>query len=109
VARDEEAVKPPDPVLAPYARLEVPGSYYVSGLAVLPEVRGGGLGTRMLGMARERARRHGFRVVSLLVFEQNGSAVRLYERQDFRTIDRAPVVPPERIRYQGDVLMTAPA
>ena len=105
----QETGEPPDPVLAPYAGLEVPGSYYVSGIAVFPEVRGGGLGTRMLQMAKEQARQHGCREVSLLVFEQNGGAVELYERHGFRTIDRAPVVPHACIRYEGEVLlMTAP-
>lgn len=32
-------------------------------------------------------------------------AVGLYERHGFRTIDRAQVVPHERIRYEGDVLL----
>ena len=51
-----EAGEPLDPVLEPYARLEVPGSYHVSGIAVFPEHRGEGLGTRMLEMAKEKAR-----------------------------------------------------
>ena len=44
-----------DPVLEPYARLEVPGSYYVSAMAVFPGHRGKGLGTRMLETAKEQA------------------------------------------------------
>ena len=48
-----------DPVLAPYGELERPGSYYICGMALLPEHRGRGLGTRMLGLAREEARRRG--------------------------------------------------
>ncbi len=39
---------PVDPILEPYAGLEVPGSYYVRAMAVFPEHRGEGLGTRML-------------------------------------------------------------
>jgi ribosomal protein S18 acetylase RimI-like enzyme len=105
----EEAGEPMDPVLEPYARLDVPGSYYVSGMAVFPEYRGRSLGTRMLEIAREKARQSGCREVSLLVFEQNEGAVRLYERNGFEIIDRAPVVPHESIRYKGEVLlMTAP-
>ncbi|MGH3148288.1 MAG: GNAT family N-acetyltransferase, partial [Rubrobacter sp.] len=99
-----------DPVLEPYARLEVPGSYYVSGMAVFPGLRGKGLGTRMLALAGEQARQSGCVQVSLLAFEQNQGAVELYRRQGFRVIDRTNVVPHESIRYTGEVLlMTATA
>lgn len=68
------------------------------------------LGTEMLRIAKEKARQSGCQEVSLLVFTQNEGAVRLYERNGFRVVDRAPVVPHELIRYTGEVLlMTAPA
>jgi ribosomal protein S18 acetylase RimI-like enzyme len=108
--QEEEAGEPVDPILEPYAKLEVPGSYYVSGMAVFPEYRGGSLGTRMLEIVREKARQSGCREVSLLVFEQNEGALRLYERNGFAVIDRALAVPHKLIRYTGEVLlMTAPA
>ena len=103
--QEEEAGAPLDLVLEPYARLEVPGSYYVSGLAVFPQHRGEGLGTRMLELAKEKARQGGYDAVSLLVFEQNEGAVELYRRNGFRVVDRAPVVPHESIRYTGEVLL----
>lgn len=92
-----------DPVLAPYGKLERPGSFYVCGMALFPEHRG--LGTRMLGLAREEARRRGLAEMSLIVFEQNAGAKRLYERHGFREIDRRPVVPHKLIRYTGDALL----
>ena len=105
----KEAGEPMDPVLEPYTKLEVPGSYYISAMATFPEHRGKGLGTRMLEIANGRARENGCPQISLLVFEQNEEAVRLYERKGFEIIDRAPVVPHESIRYTGEVLlMTAP-
>lgn len=106
----EEIDGPMDSVLKPYARLEVPGSYYVSAMAVFPEHRGKGPGTRMLELAKEQTRRSGREQVSLLVFERNEGAVELYRRLGFEIIDRAPVVPHEAIRYAGEVLsMTATA
>jgi ribosomal protein S18 acetylase RimI-like enzyme len=108
--QEGETGEPLDSVLEPYARLEVPSSYYVSGIAVFPEHRGEGLGRRMLEMAKEKARQGGYGEVSLLVFEQNEGAVELYRRNGFRVVDRALVVPHESIRYTGEVLlMTAPA
>ena len=92
-------------VLAPYSELEVPGSYYVCGIALLPECRNHGLGTRFLEIAREQARERGLRILSLLVFEQNEGAVRLYERHGYRVVDRRQVVPHPLIQYGGDVLL----
>lgn len=94
-----------DPVMEPYARLEVPGSLYVCSLAVFDEHRGMGLGTEMLDIARGQARTRGFDVLSLLVFEQNAGAVRLYEREGFEAVGRTAVVPREKIHHTGDVLL----
>ena len=98
---DEEV----DPVLKPYSELEQPGSFYICGMALFPENRGNGLGTRMLELARQQAYQRGFDELSLIVFEQNAGAKRLYERYGFREVDRRPVVPHELIRYTGDALL----
>ncbi len=110
-AEEEAAAEPaagPD-VLRPYRELEVPGSYYISGMALLPEHRNRGLGTRFLRIARDRARERGLDTLSLQAFAQNTGAIRLYERHGFAVIDRRPIVPHELIRYTGDILlMTSP-
>ncbi len=98
--------EPVDPVLEPYS-MEVPGSFYFCSLAVLPEFRGLGLGGKMLDIAREQACERGFGTLSLLVFEQNQGACRLYEREGFEVVDRAQVVPHELIHYTGDLLLMA--
>lgn len=98
--------EPVDPVLEPYS-MEVPGSFYICSLAVLPEFRGLGLGGKMLDIAREQARERGLGTLSLLVFEQNQGACRLYEREGFEVVDRAQVVPHELIHYTGDLLLMA--
>ncbi|MHA1599848.1 MAG: GNAT family N-acetyltransferase [Alphaproteobacteria bacterium] len=96
-------------VLAPYGELEVPGSYYICGVALLPQYQSQGLGSRLCEIAKGLARERGYDELSLLVFEQNMGAVQLYERLGFKEIDRRPLVPHELIRYTGDVLlMTAP-
>lgn len=99
--------EPADAVLEPYERLEIPGSLYICSLAMFAGSRGMGLGTEMLSIAREQARERGLGVLSLLVFEQNAGAVRLYERDGFRVVDRAPVVPHDLIHHTGDVLLMA--
>lgn len=97
--------EPVDPVLAPYARPDVPGSLYVHALAFFPEYRGQGLGTRLLDGAGEMARERGCGELSLRVFEGNRGALRLYRRYGFREVDRAPVVPHRLIGFTGDVLL----
>jgi ribosomal protein S18 acetylase RimI-like enzyme len=96
-------------VLAPYG-LEAPGTWYICALALFPEYQGKGLGTQFLFLARQQARQRGYEELSLLCFEQNEGALRLYKRNGFKAIDRTPVVPHEMIHYTGDLLlMTSPA
>jgi ribosomal protein S18 acetylase RimI-like enzyme len=99
--------EPADPILKPFEELEIPGSFYICALALLPSFRGRGLGTKMLSIARKQARERGFGTLSLLVFEQNEGAVRLYERNGFEVAGRAPVVTHELIDHTGDVLLMA--
>ena len=104
----EELSKTRDQVLAPYS-LEAPGSWYICAMALFPESRGQGLGTKLLPIACGQAQDRGFNELSLLVFEQNTGVVRLYERNGFKTVDRAAVVPHKLIQYTGNILlMTAP-
>jgi ribosomal protein S18 acetylase RimI-like enzyme len=106
-ASAEEPEEPVDPVLEPYGRLEIPGTLYISSLALFDGFRGMGLGTQMLSIARDRARERNLDALSLLVFEHNTGAVRLYEREGFREVDRAPVVPHPLIHHTGDVILMA--
>jgi ribosomal protein S18 acetylase RimI-like enzyme len=58
-----------------------------------------------MGLAKQEARKRQCRQVSLLAFEQNEGAIKLYERNGFGIVDRAPVVPHEFICYTGEVLL----
>jgi ribosomal protein S18 acetylase RimI-like enzyme len=107
IEEEQEADEPADPILKPYEELEIPGSFYICALALLPGFRGRGVGTKMLSIAREQAHARGFDTLSLLVFEQNEGALRLYERNGFEVAGRAPVVPHELIDHTGDVLLMA--
>lgn len=94
-----------DPVLLPYHRLEQPNSFYISGMALQPLHRGRGIGARLLDLAAAKARAANLRQVSLIVFEQNTGAKRLYDRCGFRERMREPVVPHPLIRHGGDALL----
>lgn len=100
--------KPVDPVLAPYAALEDYGSFYVAALALFHEFRGLGIGTRLLGEARRRSRVLGLGRLSLICFEKNANALRLYRRLGFRELARRPVVPHPFLNYrEGHALLLA--
>ena len=104
-AGDENGDGPEDPVLAPYAALEDPGSYYVCGVALFPEYRGRGLGTRLMALAEQDAAAVGLDRTSLVVFRENAGALRLYQRLGYSEIGRARVVPHPLIRVTGDALL----
>lgn len=79
---------PPDlpPVFRPLVELEAlaPDALYVNALAALPEARGRGLGTRLLGLAEDIARARGRPRLSLIVADDNAGARRLYARAGYR-------------------------
>lgn len=94
-----------DPVLRPYMELEASGTLYISGLAIWPNFRGQGIGSRLLQAGRDRAKSLELSELSLLCFAGNRRARRLYERQGFVVVDWRPVVPHKLIEHTGDVLL----
>ncbi|HSS62987.1 MAG TPA: GNAT family N-acetyltransferase [Gammaproteobacteria bacterium] len=94
-----------DPVLAPYGKLEEDNSYYICGVALFPPYRGHGLGSRFLELAENQARERKLPKLSLIVFEQNAGARRLYERRGYLEVAREPVVPHPLIQHTGDALL----
>ena len=98
-----------DPVLRPYAELELAGSLYISGIAMFSDFRGLGLGGVFLSRALERARAQGLGSVSLQCFEQNAGALRLYAREGYSEVDRRAVVPHPFIHHTGDIILLAKA
>ena len=60
---------------------------------------------RFLDLAEQKARAHALRKMSLIVFEQNGGAMRLYERSGYEEVRREPVVPHPLIHYTGDAVL----
>lgn len=95
-----------DPVLRPYAELEDAGSLYISGIAVHPAFRGRGIGTRLLDAAHDRARQMALPRVSLICFERNDPAMRLYRRHGYLEQDRRPLVPHPTLHYtDGDAVL----
>ncbi len=105
---DPDAEPETDPVLRPYSELEDPGSLYISSVAVFPDYRGRGIGNRLLAAARERAKEIELPRLSLICFERNESALRLYLRLGYTEIDRRAIVPHPTLHYSdGDAILLA--
>ena len=69
-----------------------PATWYVNVLAVLPQYRNRGLGTKLLSLADETGRRLGKRGMSVIVSDVNHGARRLYERCGYRAVAARPMV-----------------
>lgn len=65
-------------------------SLYVRGMAVWPTARGASIGAGLLRLAEEWARQGNFRRIILSTTPFLSSAIRLYEKSGFRTIDAGP-------------------
>ncbi len=96
-----------DPVLRPYAELEIVGSLFCAAAAVVPGYRNHGIGSTLLSNFRLRAARREVGTLSAMIFESNGDARRLFERHGFREVDRRPTVGHPLIKRTGDMLLYA--
>lgn len=82
------------PMFVPLQELEnlAPGTWYVNVLAVYPEYRGQGLGTKLLRIAEELASQSGKSGMSVIVSDANPGARRLYERCGYEVTGMRPMV-----------------
>jgi ribosomal protein S18 acetylase RimI-like enzyme len=94
-----------DEVLAPYSTLEEDRSYYICGIAFFPGHRGTGYGSKLLALAEEHATARGYDKLSLVVFEENAGAKRLYDRRGYVETARAQIFPHPLIHCTGDAIL----
>jgi ribosomal protein S18 acetylase RimI-like enzyme len=99
--------KPPeeDPVLAPYSKLEESHSLYISGVALFEKYRSCGIGSQLLAMAEQQAKDQAIDKLSLIVFEQNIGAKKLYGTMGYQEVARETIYPHPLIRYTGIALL----
>ncbi|WP_223456807.1 MULTISPECIES: GNAT family N-acetyltransferase [unclassified Pseudomonas] len=102
---DLQAEPTTDPVLAPYADMEIPDTLYISSLALHEGWRNRGLGVQFLAHARARANQLGLNGLSLIDYAANTGARRFYERHGFRIVDSCQVTPHPMIRVTGEAFL----
>ncbi len=99
-----------DPVLRPYMELQDHGSLYLSGIALFPDHRNRGIGSRLMAAIEDQARALALPRVSLICFERNESGMRFYRRLGFAEIDRRAIVPHPMLHVtDGDAVLLARA
>ena len=83
-----------DDMLKPLIRLfsKAAGTWYLHGLATAPAFAGQGLGTRLMGMAEDLARRGEKNRISLVVVDTNLQAISFYDRRGYATTASEPIV-----------------
>ncbi len=105
---DPDAELESDPVLKPYSQLEDYGSLYLSGLAVVEQCRNARIGVALMQAVNQRAKDLSLPRISVICFERNEGAMRLYRRLGFRELDRRAVVPHSALHYHdGDAVLLA--
>jgi ribosomal protein S18 acetylase RimI-like enzyme len=98
-------------IARPLVRLEAkaPGHWYVNALAVYPEFRRLGVGTRLLHQADALGRASAPNGMTIIVASENIGARRLYERFGYREKASEPLVAYPGFKRGGEwVLLTRP-
>ena len=106
---DPHAEPVTDPVLAPYADMEIPDTLYISSLGLDEGWRNKGLGANFLQAAQARCDELGLAGLSLISYAVNTGALRFYEHHGFHTVKSCQVTPHPLIRVTGEAyLMSRP-
>ncbi|MEN0000206.1 MAG: GNAT family N-acetyltransferase [Pseudomonadota bacterium] len=106
-APDDDPDDLPAPI-APFVELEKHSvaTWYVNALAVFAEHHGKGIGSALMALAEDEARKAAMSKMSIQVYGQNHGAVRLYRRLGYQLAEKAPVrLHPCQPFYTGDVLL----
>ena len=62
---------------------------------------------RTVELAEQQARKNKLNKLSLIVFEQNAGAKRLYERLGYREVARKAIYPHPLVHFTGDAILMA--
>lgn len=94
-----------DPVLAPYADMEVPDTLYISSLALDEAWRSQGLGVQFLRHAQQRAEDAGLTGLCLIDYAENHGARRFYERHGFQIVKACQIVAHPMLGVTGEAYL----
>lgn len=96
IAAEPEAIDAANtpPMFLPLLELEnlAVGTWYINAVAVFPEARGLGVGSKLMRWAERKAAELGLPGVSLIVSDANEGACRLYEHLGYDEVASRPMV-----------------
>jgi ribosomal protein S18 acetylase RimI-like enzyme len=97
--------------ICPLLELEMcaPGTFYVNMVAAYPQFRNQGVGTKLMSIVDSLAQEAGCSTLSVEVFEQNGGALRLYQRLGYNVVEQRDVISHSCHPYTGKILLLTKA
>lgn len=85
----------------------VESSLYVQSLCVKEEYRGQGIGTKLIELTKQNAKRQGYKYVSLIVFDENKNALQLYKQNNFSIAKHIELYENQYFPYKGGAYLMA--
>lgn len=83
----------------------VEDSLFLNALCVDEQLRGKGIGTRLITLTKNKAKEKGFKALSLMVLAANTDAQRLYARCGFKTVEAVELKSHDLIPHEGGCLL----
>ncbi len=83
----------------------VEDSYFLDALCVEKKYRNRGIGRELIQRTINKAGKDGFKSISLIVFADNETALRLYKRIGFETVKHIDLKPHPLIPHEGGCLL----
>lgn len=81
------------------------GSYFLDAMCVDEMYQGAGIGKSLLEHTKINASSEGYNELSLIVFADNTRAIKLYEKQGFKSIKNIQLEPHKLIPHEGGCLL----
>jgi len=92
-------------LLTPFRLLRVPDTWYLSSIAVSLNYRRRGVGLRLLRYSASRAAEARYEYISLHVFAEKTTAVRLYTLAGLSEVGRTKLPPHPQVKASSDLLL----
>ncbi len=80
-------------------------SWYICGVAVLPEYRERGIASKLIEQSTQLGRQQGYDNVSLTAMLEKGRLISFYESMGFEITHSAPIVEHAKISAKGHVVL----
>jgi ribosomal protein S18 acetylase RimI-like enzyme len=107
ITTEMRQVFPPDRLehLSDFYAARVEDSLFLDALCVEETMRGNGIGSQLLSLAKKKAKQDGFDTLSLVVFADNTAALSVYRRHKFEIVAPVELNFHERIPHDGGCLL----